>query len=97
MRATPKPLAIVELCERLGRITHLDTTDIRSVLNELAEVIPQAIAEGHSVEVFGLGTFSRATRKARVIRNPQTKQLMQLEETVTVKFTAAKAAKERLK
>ena len=49
------------------------------------------------VAVPGLGTFSKATRKARTIRNPVTKELMQLEATTTVKFTAAQAAKERVK
>ena len=57
----------------------------------------EELARGVRVHVHGFGTFSRATRKARRIRNPVTKQLMTLSETTTVKFTAAKAAKERIK
>lgn len=70
---------------------------VRRTLALFVDAILDEVREGRSVTVPGLGTFSRATRKARRIRNPQTKELMQLSETTTVKFTAAKAAKERVK
>ena len=69
----------------------------RRVLLELTHYLLGEVAAGRSVAVPGLGTFSKATRKARTIRNPVTKELMQLEATTTVKFTAAQAAKERVK
>lgn len=57
----------------------------------------EELARGGRVRVHGFGTFCLTTRKARRIRNPLTKELMQLQETTTVKFIAAKAAKERIK
>ena len=69
----------------------------RRVLLGLTHYLLDEVREGRSVVVPGLGTFSKATRKARTIRNPVTKELMQLEATTTVKFTAAQAAKERVK
>ena len=55
------------------------------------------LSAGRPVRVADVGTFARTTRKARRVRNPATGQLMQLGETVTVKLTAAKAAKERVR
>ena len=42
------------------------------------------------VVVPGLGVFRIATRKARRIRNPITKELMQIPETKSVRFRASK-------
>ena len=70
---------------------------VRRTLALFVDAILDEVREGRSVVVPGFGTFSRATRKARRIRNPATGQLMELSETVSVKFTAAKAAKERVR
>lgn len=55
------------------------------------------VAAGREVRVPGVGTFRRGTRAARVVRDPVTRALRQLPETVTVRFVAAKRARERLK
>ena len=94
---TPKPLSIGEVVERIGARTNVDTLDVRHVLDELADLIPEAVADGHSVELFGLGVFSKTTRKGRWIRDPKTGGSMWLDETTTVRFSAAKAAKERVR
>lgn len=94
---TPKPLAISEVVDRIGARTHIDTLDVSLVLDELADLIPEVVAEGRSVELFGLGVFSKTTRKGRWIRDPKTGGSMWLDETTTVRFTAAKAAKERVR
>lgn len=70
---------------------------VRRTLALFIDAVLGEVREGRSVVVPGLGTFSKATRKARTIRNPVTKELMQLSETTTVKFTAAKAAKEKVR
>ena len=55
------------------------------------------LSAGRPVRVAAVGTFARATRKARRVRNPATGQLMQLGESTTVQFRAAKAAKARVR
>lgn len=55
------------------------------------------LAAGRRVRVSDVGTFVRATRKARRVRNPVTKELMQLGESTTVQFRAAKAVKARVR
>lgn len=67
---------------------------VRRTLSLLVSTILDEVREGRSVRIPGFGTFSPGTRKARVIRNPKTKELMRLPKLKTVKFTAAKAAKE---
>ncbi len=94
---TPKPLPINEVVERIGARTNVDTLDVRHVLDELADLIPEVVADGHSVELFGLGVFSRTTRKGRWIRDPRGGGSMWLDETTTVRFSAAKAAKARVR
>lgn len=69
---------------------------VRRTLSLFIDAILDEVREGRRVVVPGLGTFSRGTRKARVIRNPATKELMELPRTVTVKFTAAKRAKAKV-
>lgn len=55
------------------------------------------LSAGRPVRVCDVGTFARTTRKARRVRNPATGQLMQLGESTTVQFRAAKAAKARVR
>jgi nucleoid DNA-binding protein len=70
---------------------------VRRTLAAFTHVLLAEVGRYGRVVVPGLGTFSRGTRKARVIRNPATKELMELPRMVTVKFTAAKAAKEKVR
>lgn len=70
---------------------------VERVLCLFADEVLEAAAAGRKVRWPGVGTFSRATRKARRIRNPVTKALQELPAMTTVKFRAAKAAKERLR
>ena len=61
-----------------------------------ALVLPGLLKSGR-VHLYGFGVFTLTTRKARRIRNPQTKELMWLPETVDVRFRASKRLKTRLK
>lgn len=88
-----------ELCERLSvpGSKHHTRADVARLLRLFTAVVTETVREGDKVHVPGLGVFSRGTRKGRRIRHPATKELMQLDEVVTVKFHAAKAAKEKLR
>lgn len=66
-------------------------------LRLLREAIFVECKDGGSVSIPGLGVFRRGTRKARHITNPRTGERMALPETTTLKFTAAKRAKERVR
>ena len=79
------------------RVNPHDAERLARLLRLFTAVVTETARAGGKVHVPGLGVFSRGTRKARVVRNPATKQLMQLDEVVTVKFRAARAAKEKLR
>lgn len=70
---------------------------MRRILRRYHDAILEELREGREVKVPKWGTYARATRKARRIRNPVTKELQQLPEMATVRFRAAKAAKERVR
>jgi DNA-binding protein HU-beta len=55
----------------------------------LAEVVLQA-ANGRVVDLRGFGAFRFAKRAARTVRNPVTKELMQLPETRYLSFRATR-------
>lgn len=88
-----------QLCKRLSvpGSKHHTPADVARLLRLFTRVVTETVRAGGKVHVPGLGVFSRGARKGRRIRHPATKQLMQLDEVVTVQFRAAKAAKERLK
>ena len=85
-----------ELVAAVGFTARLPDAHVQRVVRHLVDVVLAGVAAGRSVTVPGLGTFRRATRKARRVRHPRTKELMQVDETATVRFSAAKAAKEKM-
>lgn len=54
------------------------------------DLVMSRLRETGRCHVYGFGVFTIATRKSRQVRNPKTKELMMLPETVTVKFKASK-------
>lgn len=86
-----------ELVKAIAWWAMLPERRVERVLHLFGDEVLEAAAAGRDVHWPGIGTFSRATRKARRIRNPATKELVELPAMVSVKFKAAKAAKERLK
>lgn len=77
--------------------SRLEQVQVERALAHFADSVLSAVARGESVRWPAVGTFGPGRRAARVVRNPMTKELMRLQETKTVKFTAAKAAKERVR
>lgn len=51
-----------QLAEEIGRKTALNSTDVRSVLDALLQVIPQNLAKGLRVELGDLGIFTIAAK-----------------------------------
>ncbi|WP_347279253.1 HU family DNA-binding protein [Plasticicumulans sp.] len=54
------------------------------------ETLAVALASGYAVRIPGLGTFEPVRRKARLGRNPQSGEPVQIPEKHSVKFKAAK-------
>ena len=59
----------------------------------LQAVVMRHLREKGRFHLFGFGTWTLATRSARRVRNPVTKELMMLPASVEVRFHAAKRLK----
>jgi len=61
-----------ELVERIAKHTGITRVEIATVIDSFIGEVRNAIAEGHSIELRGLGSFSSRTRKSRIGKNPRT-------------------------
>jgi nucleoid DNA-binding protein len=63
----------------------------KAALEALFTTIAENALHGKSISIPGFGVFTRRTRKARRIINPQTHQPMDLPESVYVGFRCSKS------
>lgn len=71
--------------------------DAQAVVECVLASITAALGKGDPVSLVGFGTFKVAERKARVGRNPQTGQAINIAASKVPKFVAGKALKEAVK
>lgn len=67
--------------------------DAERVLDGFRDVIQAKVKNGEDVAYPGLGKFSRAARKARIGRNPQTGAEIKVKASKAPKFSAAAGLK----
>lgn len=67
---------------------------VKSILDELADVVQAELQQGGEVTLPGLGKLSVKTRAARTGRNPSTGEEMQIAAKNVPHFSAAKALKD---
>ncbi|MFQ5477781.1 MAG: HU family DNA-binding protein [Candidatus Binatia bacterium] len=83
-----------QLVEKLAEATDLSKAQAGQVLEGLADIIVSAVKSGDPVKLPGLGTFKKRETKARLGRNPQTGETIQIPARTKAAFTVAKAFKE---
>jgi DNA-binding protein HU-beta len=83
-----------ELVDAIIRSTDMSKKDATAALDTVIDHIIASVARGEEVAISGLGKFKRADRKARVGRNPQTGEAVQIKATSVPKFLPAKEFKE---
>lgn len=69
---------------------------VEKIYGSLANLIKDGLVAGDDVRLIGVGTLKVATRSARVGRNPQTGEDIQIPAAKVVKFTVTKDLKEAL-
>jgi DNA-binding protein HU-beta len=74
--------------------TGLTKKDTEKAVNAVFEIIKDSLGQGESVKLVGFGTFETRERAARVGRNPQTGEEIQIPSAVVPAFKAGKALKE---
>jgi len=79
-----------ELIEEVSAKLNISQKQSAESIAATLDVIRDTVSAGGTVQLVGFGSFKPSFRKARVGRNPQTGEAIQIGEKHTVKFTSAK-------
>ena len=72
----------------------LTKKDTERVLNACIDAITAQLRKGGKVQLSGFGTFEAKARKARIGRNPHTKEAIEIPATRVPTFKPSKALKD---
>lgn len=75
-----------ELIEKISTETSMTKAQTERMLDATLDIIRKSVKKGDDVKLVGFGTFSRAKRKARTGRNPQTGKAIKIPATSYPKF-----------
>lgn len=85
-----------EIIDIVSGAADISKAAAQRAIDTLHETIVDALQKGDSVAFAGFGSYSVSERSARVGRNPQTGEPIQIAASKTVKFKAGKKAKDAL-
>ena len=83
-----------ELIAAVAEKAGLTKKDVEKAISATLETVKEEVAKGGKVQVVGFGTFEARTRKARVGKNPQTKQAVEIPAATVPAFKAGNAFKD---
>lgn len=85
-----------ELITKAAKATGLTKKSLAEGYDALFEALATCLAEGNSVQISGLGTFSVKKKEAYIARNPKTNEAIEMPETNRVTFIPSKTLKEKI-
>lgn len=86
-----------ELVEAITKKVDCSKKCATECLNFILDEITNSLKTGNDVVLTGFGTFTVSKRKARVGRNPQTGDTINIPAKTVARFKAGKALKEAIK
>jgi DNA-binding protein HU-beta len=86
-----------ELIEAVSKVTEMTKADTERALDALIEVVSKNIKKKDGVKLVGFGTFAVSSRKARVGRNPQTGEEIQIPARKVPVFRPGKELKDAVR
>ena len=86
-----------DIVKRVAENTKLSKKEAEAAVNEVFAEITETLADGGELSVAGFGKFEVKTRPARSGINPLTKALIEIAESKSPAFKAAKALKDAVK
>lgn len=86
-----------QLVDVIAKATEITKTDVETVLNHALDSIKKSVKKGDDVTLVGFGTFTKAKRKARSGRNPQTGKEIKIPAMTVPRFRAGKEFKEAVR
>ena len=93
---TVSPMNRDELIGKIVSEVNITRADADRALESIIDGITQSLKQGRRVNISGFGTFSVSKRKARLARNPQTGESINIPARRVARFTAGKELKEDL-
>lgn len=85
-----------ELISKIAEKSSLTKKDAEKVFNAFVATIEEALLQGDKVQLMGFGSFEVRERKARVGRNPQTNEPLEIPASKVPAFKAGKNLKNAL-
>jgi DNA-binding protein HU-beta len=86
-----------QLVDLIAEQTHQTKTSVEDVVNHTLDLIKKTVKKGDDVTLVGFGTFTKAKRKARSGRNPQTGKEIKIPAMTVPRFRPGKEFKESLR
>lgn len=75
-----------ELIEKISSETGMTKAQTERMLDTTLDIVKKTVKKGDEVKLIGFGTFTKAKRKARMGRNPQTGKSIKIPATSYPKF-----------
>ena len=85
-----------ELIAAAAEQSGITKKDAERVINAAIDAITASLARGDKVQLTGFGTFEVAQRKARVGRNPHTRESIRIPATQVPAFKPSQALKDNV-
>ena len=85
-----------EVIDVISEKTQLTKTEVEKVMSSFFETVKSALKDKRNVRLVGFGTFSSSARKARIGRNPQTGEEINVPSCQYPKFKPGKEFKNYL-
>ena len=83
-----------ELINSVAATAEVSKKEAEAVITATLDAITAALKEGDKVQLVGFGSFEVKKRAARIGRNPQTKESIEIPASVVPMFKAGKALKD---
>ncbi|MEY4630943.1 MAG: hypothetical protein RIQ81_1063 [Pseudomonadota bacterium] len=86
-----------DLIEQISKMTSATKADTERLLDAFVDVVSKNIKKKDGVKLVGFGTFAVSARKARVGRNPQTGEEIQIPARKVPVFRPGKELKDSVR
>lgn len=91
-----KPMTKAEMIDTISKETGYTKTSVEETYNAILALVAKETKKAGSFSLHGLGKFAVVKRKARMGRNPATKEPMKIPAKNAVKFTISKMVKDQV-
>ena len=85
-----------DLVDAIAAKTNLHKGQVQTVVEDVFEMITEGLAKGEKVDLRGFGTFTVRASAARIGRNPQTGEPLQIPARKAPAFKPGKELKDKV-